>query len=200
MSKLIVSDLTCQRGYNELFINLSFELNSGEILKISGANGSGKTSLLKILAGLNSSESGKLSINNNKVGSYDYQSDIFYLGHLPALSPELHCKENLDYLTQLNNSNSNQTLDEALTNVGLKNFEYEYAANLSAGQKRRVVLSALFITKAKVWLLDEPFTALDSDGINVIEAQITKHCNNNGICVLTTHQECNLPKLRTLTL
>ena len=199
MSKLIVSDLTCQRGYNELFSNLSFELNSGEILKISGTNGSGKTSLLKILAGLNSAESGKLSINNNKVGSYDYQSDIFYLGHLPALSPELHCKENLDYLTQLNTS-SNQTLDEALTNVGLKNFEYEYAANLSAGQKRRVVLSALFITQSKVWLLDEPFTALDSDGINVIEAQITRHCNNNGICVLTTHQECNLPGLRILTL
>jgi len=200
MSKLIVADLTCQRGYNELFSNLSFELNSGEILKISGANGSGKTSLLKIIAGLNSAESGRLTINNNKVGSYEYQSDIFYLGHLPALSPELHCKENLDYLTQLNNSSSNQALDEALTNVGLKNFENEYAANLSAGQKRRIVLSALFITQSKVWLLDEPFTALDSDGINVIEAQITKHCNNNGICVLTTHQECNLPGLRTLTL
>ena len=200
MSKLIVSDLTCQRGYNELFINLWFELNSGEILKISGANGSGKTSLLKKIAGLNSAESGRLSINNNKVGSYEYQSDIFYLGHLPALSPELHCKENLDYLTQLNNSSSNQSLDEALTNIGLKNFENEYAANLSAGQKRRVVLSALFITQSKVWLLDEPFTALDSDGINVIEAQITKHCNNNGICVLTTHQECNLPGLRILTL
>ena len=200
MSKLIVADLTCQRGYNELFSNLSFELNSGEILKISGANGSGKTSLLKIIAGLNSAESGRLSINNNQVGSYEYQSDIFYLGHLPALSPELHCKENLDYLTQLNNSSSNQALDEALTNVGLKSFENEYATNLSAGQKRRVVLSALFITQSKVWLLDEPFTALDSDGINVIEAQITKHCNNNGICVLTTHQQCNLPGLRTLTL
>ena len=200
MSKLIVSDLTCQRGYNELFSNISFELNSGEILKISGANGSGKTSLLKILAGLNSAESGRLSINNNKVGSYEYQSDILYLGHLPALSPELDCIENLDYLSQLNNSNSNQELDNALKNVGLKNFEYEYAANLSAGQKRRVVLSALFVTQAKVWLLDEPFTALDSNGINVIETQITKHCDDGGICILTTHQECNLPGLRILNL
>ena len=200
MSKLIVSDLTCQRGYNELFSNISFELNAGEILKISGANGSGKTSLLKILAGLNSAESGWLSINNNKVGSYEYQSDIFYLGHLPALSPELHCIENLDYLIQLNNISSNQSLDEALINVGLNNFENEYAANLSAGQKRRTVLSALFISQAKVWLLDEPFTALDSDGINVIETQITKHCDDGGICILTTHQQCNLPKLRTLTL
>ena len=125
MSKLIVTDLTCQRGYNKLFSNLSFELNSGEILKISGANGSGKTSLLKILAGLNSAESGKLSINNNNVGSYDYQSDIFYLGHLPALSPELHSKENLDYLAQLNNCSSDLEISEALTSVGLKNFEYE---------------------------------------------------------------------------
>jgi len=200
MSKLIVSNLTCQRGYNELFRNLSFELISGEILRISGANGSGKTSLIKILAGLNSAESGKLSINNNKVGSYKYLSDIFYLGHLPALSPELHCKENLDYLTQLSITSNNQTLDDALNNVGLKNFEYEYAANLSAGQKRRVVLSALFITKAKVWLLDEPFTALDADGINVIETQITKHCNDGGICIFTTHQKCYFPNLRTLTL
>ena len=200
MFQLTVSDLTCQRGYKELFSNLSFELNSGEILKISGTNGSGKTSLLKILAGLNSAESGRLSINDNKVGSYDYQSDIFYLGHLPSLSPELHCKENLDYLTQLNISSNNYTLNDALTNVGLKNFEYEYAANLSAGQRRRVVLSALFITQAKVWLLDEPFTALDAEGIGVIEAQITKHCYDGGICVLTTHQKCNLPNLRNLNL
>ena len=200
MSKLIVSDLTCQRGYNELFSNISFELNSGEILKISGANGSGKTSLLKILAGLNSSESGKLSINNNNVGSYDYQSDIFYLGHLPALSPELHSKENLDYLAQLNNCSSDLEISEALTSVGLKNFEYEYAVNLSAGQKRRIVLSALFMTQAKVWLLDEPFTALDADGINVIETQITNHSDDGGICVLTTHQKCNLHGIKTLTL
>jgi len=200
MSKLIVTDLTCQRGYNKLFSNLSFELNSGEILKISGANGSGKTSLLKILAGLNSAESGKLSINNNNVGSYDYQSDIFYLGHLPALSPELHSKENLDYLAQLNNCSSDLEISEALTSVGLKNFEYEYAVNLSAGQKRRIVLSALFMTQAKVWLLDEPFTALDADGINVIETQITNHSDDGGICVLTTHQKCNLHGIKTLTL
>jgi len=200
MSKLIVSDLTCQRGYNELFSNISFELDPGEILEISGVNGSGKTSLLKILAGLNSAESGRLSINKNEVGSYEYQSEILYLGHLPALSPELNCIENLDYLGQLNNISSNQALDEALINAGLKNFEYEYVSNLSAGQKRRVVLSALFITQAKVWLLDEPFTALDTDGINVIETQITKHCDNGGICILTTHQKCDLPKLRTLTL
>ncbi len=200
MSRLIVNDLSCQRGYNELFSNLSFELSQGEILRISGANGSGKTSLLRIIAGISYGESGNVTFNNNPAGSIAYQSDVFYLGHLPALSPELHCKENLDYLTQINGSNTGRLVDDALANVGLKHYKYEYAANLSAGQKRRVVLAALFITQAKIWLLDEPFAALDADGIKSIENQITEHCENGGLCILTTHQDSKLPNLRMLAL
>jgi len=200
MSRLIVNDLSCQRGYNELFSNLSFELNPGEILRISGANGSGKTSLLRIIAGISSGESGNVTFNNNPAGSIAYQSDIFYLGHLPALSPELHCKENLDYLTQLNGINTDRLIDDALANVGLINYKHEYAANLSAGQKRRVVLAALFVTQSRIWLLDEPFTAIDADGIKSLENQITKHCENGGFCILTTHQDSKLPNLRTLEL
>ena len=200
MPRLIVNDLSCQRGYNELFSNLSFELSPGEILRISGANGSGKTSLLRIIAGISSGESGNVTFNNNPAGSIAYQSDIFYLGHLPALSPELHCKENLDYLTQLNGINTDQLIDDALANVGLINYKHEYAANLSAGQKRRVVLAALFVTQSRIWLLDEPFTAIDADGIKSLENQITKHCENGGFCILTTHQDSKLPNLRTLEL
>ena len=200
MSRLIVNDLSCQRGYNELFSNLSFELSPGEILRISGANGSGKTSLLRIIAGISSGESGNVTFNNNPAGSIAYQSDIFYLGHLPALSPELHCKENLDYLTQLNGINTDRLIDDALANVGLINYKHEYAANLSAGQKRRVVLAALFVTQSRIWLLDEPFTAIDADGIKSLENQITKHCENGGFCILTTHQDSKLPNLRVLAL
>jgi len=200
MSRLIVNDLSCQRGYNELFSNLSFELSPGEILRISGANGSGKTSLLRIIAGISSGESGNVTFDNNPAGSIAYQSDIFYLGHLPALSPELHCKENLDYLTQLNGINTDRLIDDALANVGLINYKHEYAANLSAGQKRRVVLAALFVTQSRIWLLDEPFTAIDADGIKSLENQITKHCENGGFCILTTHQDSKLPNLRTLEL
>jgi len=200
MPRLIVNDLSCQRGYNELFSNLSFELSPGEILRISGANGSGKTSLLRIIAGISSGESGNVTFNNNPAGSIAYQSDIFYLGHLPALSPELHCKENLDYLTQLNGINTDRLIDDALVNVGLINYKHEYAANLSAGQKRRVVLAALFVTQSRIWLLDEPFTAIDADGIKSLENQITKHCENGGFCILTTHQDSKLPNLRTLEL
>ena len=200
MSKLIINDLSCQRGYNLLFTDLSFKLNAGEILRISGANGSGKTSLLKMLAGLNSPESGSISYNENDVKTYQYQLDTFYLGHLPALSPELNCIENLEYLTQLSNQESKSNLDGALSKVGLNNYKNELVGTLSAGQKRRVALSALFISHSKLWLLDEPFTALDSDGIEIIENQIKKHCTEGGLCILTTHQDCKIENLRELSL
>ncbi len=200
MSELIVNELSCQRGYNNLFNDLSFSLTAGEILRISGTNGSGKTSLLKILAGLSGAEYGNVSYNQNQVRSSEYQKDIFYLGHLPALSPELCCRENLSYLSHLQGDNANDHIRDALIAIGLKGYEYEYAANLSAGQKRRVVLASLFINKAPVWLLDEPFTALDSNGIAILEKQINKHSNNGGICILTTHQDCNLSDMRSLSL
>ncbi len=200
MSELIVNELSCQRGYNTLFGELSFSITSGEILRISGANGSGKTSLLKILAGLSGAESGSVAYNNHRSGSSEYQEDIFYLGHLPALSPELCCRENLSYLSHLQGADTNDQIRDALIAIGLKGYEYEYAANLTAGQKRRVVLASLFINKAPIWLLDEPFTALDSDGIAILEEQINKHSRSGGICILTTHQDCNLSNMRTLSL
>lgn len=200
MSELIVNELSCQRGYNNLFSELSFSLTSGEILRISGANGSGKTSLLKILAGLSGAECGSVSYNQNQAGSSEYQETIFYLGHLPALSPELCCRENLNYLSHLQGDNTSDQITAALIAIGLKGYEYEYAANLSAGQKRRVVLASLFINTAPIWLLDEPFTALDGDGIGILEKQINKHSDNGGICILTTHQDCNLANMRTLSL
>ena len=102
MSKLSVNNLSCQRGYNLLFENLSFELNSGEVLRISGQNGSGKTSLLKIIAGLNTPELGSIEFDQNQSNSEKYQIETLYLGHYAALSSELSCIENLEYLTNLN--------------------------------------------------------------------------------------------------
>ena len=200
MSKLSVNNLSCQRGYNLLFENLSFELNSGEVLRISGQNGSGKTSLLKIIAGLNTSESGSIVFDQNKLNSETYQIETLYLGHYAALSSELSCIENLEYLTNLNTEILSPNFHDALKEVGLENYEHESAGNLSAGQKRRVALSLLFISQSKVWLLDEPFTALDSDGIKIIENQIEKHCANGGLCILTTHQDCNIKSLKEISL
>lgn len=200
MSKLSVNNLSCQRDYNLLFENLSFELNSGEVLRISGQNGSGKTSLLKIIAGLNTPELGSIEFDQNQSNSEKYQIETLYLGHYAALSSELSCIENLEYLTNLNTEILSPNFHGALKEVGLENYEHESAGNLSAGQKRRVALSLLFISQSKVWLLDEPFTALDSDGIKIIENQIEKHCANGGLCILTTHQDCNIKSLKEISL
>ena len=200
MSKLSVNNLSCQRGYNLLFENLSFELNSGEVLRISGQNGSGKTSLLKIIAGLNTPELGSIEFDHHQSNSEKYQIETLYLGHYAALSSELSCIENLEYLTNLNTEILSPNFHGALKEVGLENYEHEPAGNLSAGQKRRVALSLLFISQSKVWLLDEPFTALDSDGIKIIENQIEKHCANGGLCILTTHQDCNIKSLKEISL
>ena len=184
MSKLLVNNLSCQRGYNLLFENLSFELNSGEVLRISGQNGSGKTSLLKIIAGLSTPELGSIEFDQSKLNSEKYQLETLYLGHYEALSSELIAPN----------------FHNALKKVGLKNYEHELAGNLSAGQKRRIALSLLFISQSKVWLLDEPFTALDSDGVKIIENQIEKHCASGGLCILTTHQDCNIKNLKEISL
>ena len=200
MSKLKINNLSCQRGYNLLFENLSFELNSGEVLKISGPNGSGKTSLMKILAGLNSFETGSIEYDNIKINSEKYNLDFLYLGHLAALSPELSCLENLKYTAHLGNNNLNPDFSDALTKVGLEKFENELVGKLSAGQKKRIALSLLFITQSKVWLLDEPFSALDSKAIKIIETRIEDHCNSGGLCILTTHQECNIKNIKEISL
>jgi len=200
MSKLKINNLSCQRGYNLLFKNLSFELNSGEVLKISGPNGSGKTSLMKILSGLNSFETGSIEYDNIKINSEKYNLDFLYLGHLAALSPELSCLENLKYTAHLGNNNLKPDFSDALTKVGLEKFENELVGKLSAGQKKRIALSLLFITQSKVWLLDEPFSALDSQAIKIIESRIEEHCNSGGLCILTTHQDCNIENIKEISL
>ena len=200
MSKLIVNNLSCQRGYKLLFENLSFELNSGEVLKVSGPNGSGKTSLMKILAGLSSFETGSIDYDDTKINSQRYNLDFLYLGHLAALSPELSCLENLKYTMRLGNDSLDLDFSDALKKVGLKKFENELVGKLSAGQKKRIALSLLFITQSKVWLLDEPFSALDSKAIKIIETRVEDHCNSGGICILTTHQECNIKNMKEISL
>lgn len=200
MSKLKVNNLSCQKGYNLLFENLSFDINSGDVLKISGPNGSGKTSLLRIIAGLSSFESGEIHYDSYKLNSEQYKLDFLYLGHLASLSPELSCIENLRFSSLLDANDSYNDHSMALKQVGLEKYENDLVGTLSAGQKKRIALSILFITNSKVWLLDEPFSALDSKAIKIFENKIEDHSKQGGICILTTHQECNINNLREISL
>lgn len=184
-----------------MFSDVSLTLNSGDILRITGTNGSGKTSLLKILAGLNVQEQGTIYLDNHAVKSEAYRSAVFYLGHLPALSSELTCLENLKFLILLNQSTVKEiVLINALEKIGLSGYENEICTKLSAGQKRRVALAGLTLSKAKVWLLDEPFTALDPQGVEMVEGHIEQHCQQGGMCLFTTHQDSALKNQKVLAL
>jgi len=201
VSLLTLHNISCQRGYNLLFSDASLTLNSGDILRITGTNGSGKTSLLKILAGLNVQEQGTIHLDNDTVKSEAYRRAVFYLGHLPALSSELTCLENLKFLTALNQSIIAEiALVNALEKVGLSGYENEICAKLSAGQKRRVALANLILSKATVWLLDEPFTALDPQGVKMVESCIEAHSKQGGICLFTTHQDSALKNQKVFSL
>ena len=200
MSSLVIDKLECQRGYSQLFTNLCFQVNAQEVVRITGTNGSGKTSLLKILAGINTQEQGCVTFDQNVVKSDAYQQEVFYLGHQAALSAELSSLENLEFLSALNQPVAREVLIQALEDIGLKGYAEDPCANLSAGQKRRVILASLFISKAKVWLLDEPFTALDPKGIKIVESRIAQHCANGGLCLFSTHQDSTLPNQRMIAL
>ncbi len=201
MPSLTLNNISCQRGYNLLFSDVSLTLNAGDILRITGTNGSGKTSLLKILAGLNAQEQGTIHLDADEVKSEAYRRAVFYLGHLPALSSELTCIENLKFLTALNQSIMAEiALINALEKVGLSGYENEICAKLSAGQKRRVALASLVLSEAKVWLLDEPFTALDPQGVKMVESCIEAHCEQGGICLFTTHQDSALKNQKVFSL
>ncbi|MBA5249862.1 MAG: cytochrome c biogenesis heme-transporting ATPase CcmA [Gammaproteobacteria bacterium] len=201
MSLLTLNNISCRKGYNLLFSDVSLTLNSGDILRITGTNGSGKTSLLKILAGLNVQEQGTIYLDSDAVKSEGYRRAVFYLGHLPALSSELTCLENLTFLTALNQSIIAEiALVNALEKVGLSGYENEICAKLSAGQKRRVALANLILSKATVWLLDEPFTALDPQGVKMVESCIEAHSKQGGICLFTTHQDSALKNQKVFSL
>ncbi len=132
--------------------------------------------------------------------SDEYRQNVFYLGHLSALSSELSALENLAYLCALHQEKDQAALLQYLAEIGLKGYEHEICGKLSAGQKRRVILAGLFASKAKLWLLDEPFTALDPKGVEIVEHCIRTHTQQGGICLFTTHQDSALENQQVLSL
>ena len=185
-------NLSCQKGYQIIFKNKSASVQAGTILQLVGANGSGKTSLLKIIAQLSNNDDDGEILFNGKILTEEFLENSYYLGHKSAINPQLTALENLHFLTALKEKQTKNNLIEALTKVGLLAYIDEPCQNLSAGQQRRVALASLFLNNASIWLLDEPFTALDVEGVEMIEKIILKHTDNGGICIFTTHQNAKL--------
>ncbi len=191
---LSVHDLCCFRDDRELFKNLNFTLESGQALFIEGRNGSGKTSLIRILTGLRQAESGEVSWcgeNISRLG-HEYCRHFVYVGHLNGVKENLTVLENLKMARVLGQTSSGLSLDNALSQVHLTHFEDSMVHTLSAGQHRRLALARMLVIGSPLWIMDEPFTALDKYGVELFESLLKTHTDNGGMAVMTSHHDMNL--------
>jgi heme exporter protein A len=202
---LEVTGLACARGEQKLFSGLSFRLAGGELLQVQGENGRGKTTLLRTLCGFIQPLEGEIQWQGKSISelSEDFYANIIYLGHLNAIKDELSALENLRVSSALSGcpiSVSNAI--SALRRMGLKGRETFPVKVLSQGQRRRVALARLLVNKARLWILDEPLTALDFGAVGLMQELIGEHLRNNGIVIFTTHQSLVVSgvELRRLTL
>jgi heme exporter protein A len=191
---LVVSDLSCSRDERLLFSGLSFSVQRGQVLLLEGSNGSGKTSLLRILCGFREADAGELFWAGQAINESSYLADMAYVGHADGTKKELSVLENLQFALALNASGA-YSIEQALEKVELAGFDDNLVQTLSAGQKRRLSLARLLITHNILWILDEPFTSLDRQGIELIESLIAAHVQQGGMVILTSHHDLNLSQV-----
>ncbi|WP_119969727.1 cytochrome c biogenesis heme-transporting ATPase CcmA [Shewanella japonica] len=187
------NELTCIREDRILFDQLSFEINAGDIVQIEGPNGAGKTSLLRIIAGLSRPYAGEIQYIDTDISQCrdEFNEDLLYLGHLAGVKSELTADENLNFNLRLSGYDDFDSYD-LLAKVNLGGFEEALAGHLSAGQHRRTALARLWHTNCRIWILDEPFTAIDKKGVEELEQLFIEHTQRGGCVIMTTHQDMSL--------
>ncbi len=189
-----VENLTCVRQGRVLFETLDFALEAGELLQLRGTNGSGKSSLLQICAGLVQADCGSVYWNGQAIQSCrnEYQTMLCYVGHKNGIRSDLSVQENIQIMQALTDITTPPAYNNLLAQLGLLGTAHCLLNRLSAGQKRRVSLTRLLMTKAKLWLLDEPFNTLDGEGKKIIEQLIINHCHAGGMAIVATHQQMDV--------
>jgi heme exporter protein A len=193
-------ELECERGARTLLRGVSFVLRPGELLRVAGANGSGKTSLLRILCGLARASAGEVRWKNQTIARLkeDYARELVYIGHAPAVKDDLTPRENLEISCRLAaQTASGEALAAALERLGVPELPVR---KLSQGQRRRAALARLLVSEAPLWLLDEPYSALDTQGVSALNARIGEHTAAGGAVVYTTHQEAGIRSTRVVDL
>lgn len=193
-------ELLCERDERTLFSGLSFTLNAGEWVQITGSNGAGKTTLLRLLTGLSRPDAGEVLWQGQPLHQVrdSYHQNLLWIGHQPGIKTRLTALENLHFYHR--DGDTAQCL-EALAQAGLAGFEDIPVNQLSVGQQRRVALARLWLTRATLWILDEPFTAIDVNGVDRLTQRMAQH-TEQGIVILTTHQPLNVAesKIRRISL
>jgi len=192
-NQLQVESLMCQHGDKVLFSDLSLQLDSGKLLLLEGKNGAGKTTLLRILSGLRQADEGEVLWNKEDIRElgFDFYQHASFLGHHNALKLDLTAQENLEISIALS-AGSDISIAQALSEVNLSGYEHEFVNSFSAGMCRRLAIAKLLVLDTPLWILDEPFTSVDVKGIAMIEQHITKHLQQDGLVVMTSHHQVNI--------
>ncbi|MDN7134638.1 cytochrome c biogenesis heme-transporting ATPase CcmA [Pseudidiomarina terrestris] len=188
MSTLLTAkQLSSQRAGRALFSDLSFTVQRGDVLHIEGVNGAGKSTLLRALVGLVQLQSGQIEFFPDAADDHDWRNQLLFMGHKAGIKAELTAIENLTLQAKL----CGCAIDDAwqlLATVGLLGLEDVPAGQLSAGQQRRIALTRLWYSNVPLWILDEPFTALDTDGIELLQQRFAEHTAAGGAIIMTSHQ------------
>jgi heme exporter protein A len=192
------------RGDRHILRDVSFSLREGEFLKLTGPNGVGKTTLIRVVCGLLPAESGGVEWRGRPVDSSnaEYHAEMTYLGHLNSLKSDLTARENLRFLAGLREALTDADIDAALDRVGVLSRGDLAARSLSAGQRRRLALARLLLSGAVLWILDEPVTNLDVAGVGLVEDLVREHVGRGGLALAAAHQRLldDEPFLRRLEL
>lgn len=189
-------NLECVRGERVLFRDLSFQAENKQLIHITGANGTGKTSLLRLICGLGEAEQGDIQWNSAAIrGNSDFASNIAYIGHKDGLKNEFTAFENLKLYQQLDHRPDNNIIDRHLNTMGILHCAELAVWKLSFGQRRRLAFARLLIRDFPLWVLDEPFTGIDTKGRALIEDLCLFHLANGGIILLTHHGQLENSKL-----
>lgn len=202
---LTADNLVGVRGDRLLFEKLNFNLSNGTVLYLQGENGSGKTTLLRTICGLSKPYEGNINWCGENINSLaeEYSKHVLYIGHLAGIKEDLTALENLQFSLALSGADiSTDKAAETLKMLGLAKGLNLPTRMLSQGQKRRVALARLWLQELPLWILDEPFTALDASATSLLKQKIEAFANDGGIVVMTTHQEVtmNVPKFEQLRL
>jgi len=193
-----VIKLRCERDDRTLFSGLSFRVDAGDWVQITGANGAGKTTLLRMLTGLSRPDDGEVRWQDRPIQRIrdEFHPHLLWIGHQPGINARLSAIENLRFF------HPDGDCDDALAQAGLAGYEDVLAHQLSAGQQRRIALARLWLSSARLWILDEPFTAIDASGVKTLTRRMAEHVAEGGAIILTTHQplDAHITGIRRLAL
>ena len=192
-AKLSGTDVTLFRGERCLFQGLEFALNPGELLLLEGQNGSGKTSLMRAIAGLLELESGEIQWDGKptRASRQQFHNALVWMAHRVGFKADLTLVENLNFEASLR-PQAGRDIDEVFARLGIARLKRLPLRSLSAGQQRRVALARMLLADAALWLMDEPFTNLDRDGRALVIDLVQEHLANGGMCIMAAHQDVEI--------